>query len=120
MARNNPSLPSQYENPAEDRNGEENRLPFDPWSLLIAVGLRWRWLVFFTAISVCLGVAAGLSLGSKTFVAQTVILCKPVSNLPRTEFQLSSPLEGDTVMSYRLGGPGGEPELNHTNLETFR
>lgn len=120
MARNNPSLPSQYENPAEDRNGEENRLPFDPWSLLIAVGLRWRWLVLFTGISVCLGVAAGLSLGSKTFVAQTVILCKPVSNLPRNEFQLSSPLEGDTVMSYRLGGPGGEPELNHTNLETFR
>ncbi len=59
----------------------EERLPFDPRTLLLGLWRRWPTLAAFVFVACALGVACGVTLGSRTYEAETVLLYRPTEGL---------------------------------------
>ncbi|OGG44592.1 MAG: hypothetical protein A3F84_05535 [Candidatus Handelsmanbacteria bacterium RIFCSPLOWO2_12_FULL_64_10] len=59
----------------------EERLPFDPRTLLLGLWRRWPTLAAFVFVSCLLGVVCGVTLGSRTYESETVLLHRPTEGL---------------------------------------
>jgi uncharacterized protein involved in exopolysaccharide biosynthesis/Mrp family chromosome partitioning ATPase len=56
---------------------DQEKLPFDPRTILTGLLMRWRILAAFAAAAGILGIAGAMLLGHKTYQAQTVLLYRP-------------------------------------------
>ena len=56
---------------------QEERLPIHPWTILIGVLRRRRFLLIFTLASAVAGLAVALSFGGPVYQAQSVLLYHP-------------------------------------------
>ncbi len=103
----------------EPETQQEVSLPIDVKTLIKALLQKKWWLLITVVLSVCLGVAAALLLGTQTFEATTVLYYQPVASALSDQFIVNQSLDADTTLSYQQGAQLTKRDDDGMNLKTL-